>query len=581
MANRGGRPVDPVWQFYVRIETDGKTRHAKCQECQSLISAKVERLRAHRKKHDKGSQVNEKSSENPCDILSGSSSTIPAERIESPNSEEPAEPPAKRQRINLFQPQVSSFAVKTDQQSKSNLDHQVAKFFYACNIPFAVAEHPEFKKLVSTLRPGYTPPSRKQISGPLLDDVFNGINDSMADQLKGKKVTLLQDGWSDIHNNPVIAHSLHTGNSVHFVSAVETGSNKKTAAFCTSLAQKAMLEASEKFCCEVSAVVTDNEKKMDVMRKELQKEDNELITYGCSAHLLNLVGQDLTPSNIICQIVEINKYFRNHHVPGALLSEFSSQGAVKPQIPGETRWNSQLDCVQTFLTNRPFMVMVIAQNEDVVDVRIVNLINNIGLLKEAKNLLDQLKPVASALDRLQSDHSTIADACEEWLKLLQEESLKPYQKTLKNRFQCAVTPHHILANMLHPKYRGSRLNSEQKEIGMQTILAKDPNFLPVMCSFQAESSPFPKSMFAEQCLQNVTPVVWWQCVKKTTSGEFHELCDYACSLLKLPASSSSIERVFSCFGLVQTKLRNRLGIEKASKLVTCYRHLRGTHELDW
>jgi len=39
------------------------------------------------------------------------------------------------------------------------------------------------------------------------------------------------------------------------------------------------------------------------------------------------------------------------------------------------------------------------------------------------------------------------------------------------------------------------------------------------------------------------------------------------------ASPASIKRLFSAFGLVHTKLRNRLGTEKASKLVTIFEAL--------
>ena len=61
--------------------------------------------------------------------------------------------------------------------------------------------------------------------------------------------------------------------------------------------------------------------------------DNSLVTYGCSSHLLNLLGQDVTPHQIVNPIIDVSKYFRNHHTPGALLNEFSNQGAMKPQIP--------------------------------------------------------------------------------------------------------------------------------------------------------------------------------------------------------------------------------------------------------
>ena len=44
----------------------------------------------------------------------------------------------------------------------------------------------------------------------------------------------------------------------------------------------------------------------------------------------------------------------------------------------------------------------------------------------------------------------------------------------------------------------------------------------------------------------------------------------ALKLLSMPASSAAIERFFSNFGMIRSKLRNRLGISKAAKLVCCY-----------
>ena len=42
-------------------------------------------------------------------------------------------------------------------------------------------------------------------------------------------------------------------------------------------------------------------------------------------------------------------------------------------------------------------------------------------------------------------------------------------------------------------------------------------------------------------------------------------------LLGAVASSAGVERVFSSFGLVHSKLRNRLGVTKAGKLVFIYK----------
>ena len=43
--------------------------------------------------------------------------------------------------------------------------------------------------------------------------------------------------------------------------------------------------------------------------------------------------------------------------------------------------------------------------------------------RQVKDLSKQLKPVAVALDRLQGDKVSIADACDTWLNLLSDDSL--------------------------------------------------------------------------------------------------------------------------------------------------------------
>ena len=85
------------------------------------------------------------------------------------------------------------------------------------------------------------------------------------------------------------------------------------------------------------------------MRRELREANDDIVVYGCSSHLLNLLGDDLSPQQVTAQVVEVNKYFRNNHRASALLDEYKSQGALKPQLIGATRWNSQLQCMNTFI----------------------------------------------------------------------------------------------------------------------------------------------------------------------------------------------------------------------------------------
>jgi len=96
--------------------------------------------------------------------------------------------------------------------------------------------------------------------------------------------------------------SIHTGKKSYFVTAEDTTSNKKTTSYCASMARQAMSDAATKLGCIVRAVVTDNEKKVEVMRRELQGANDDLVVYGCSSHLLNLLGDDLTPQQVTAQV---------------------------------------------------------------------------------------------------------------------------------------------------------------------------------------------------------------------------------------------------------------------------------------
>ena len=145
---------------------------------------------------------------------------------------------------------------------------------------------------------------------------------------------------------------------------------------------------------------------------------------------------------------------------------------------------------------------------------------------------------------LQSDSATIADACEEWVTLLQVESLNPHRQKIMGRFMSAVTPHHLLANILDPQYKGQNLTTDQVEMAKQTLIEKSLSLLPALYCFQTQSTPFPASMYSTMCVQNLNPTVWWDCVKKTGDGVPAELCNLASLLLKLPASPASIERIY-------------------------------------
>jgi len=330
---KGGRPTSSAWQYFYKIENEEtrgksvkKVVQAKCKRCGHIQSNKAERMLKHaescfnltndyetctNKDQEEEKLTGNTISDNDLSICESAtatastsefnemSNTTSEAQTETNNSTDEAVQPKKLRMSDLH-----TFVVKTDGKLKHDTDLQVANYFYANNISFSTAEHPEFVKMITMLRPGYAPPSRKALASPLLTETTEVLQDEMRIKLFGKDCTLIEDGWSNIHNDPVSAMRLHVENEAFFLEAVDTTSNKKTAEYCKSLVQNAMKSAEEKYGCHVRNVVTDNAKSMAKMRTLLKEDDEDLIVNGSSSPVLTATprsyrkGQNSTPCKI-------------------------------------------------------------------------------------------------------------------------------------------------------------------------------------------------------------------------------------------------------------------------------------------
>ena len=153
----------------------------------------------------------------------------------------------------MVTPSIDRFAYRTTHAEKQLIDLQIARVFYACNIPFSVVENVHMKKLMHMLRGGtYKPPSRHEMGGQLLNDINEESEANMASELEGHHVTLIQDGWSNIHNQPIIGSCLHNGKDAYFIRSIDTGSEKKTAEYCSKIAEDEIDYCEKTYKCKVS-----------------------------------------------------------------------------------------------------------------------------------------------------------------------------------------------------------------------------------------------------------------------------------------------------------------------------------------
>ena len=187
------------------------------------------------------------------------------------------------------------------------------------------------------------------------------------------------------------------------------------------------------------------------MRELVSQSYPDVLTYGCSAHYMNLAEKDVGTNAVTKHIIEVQKYFRNVHQ--------EEKGGVVPQLPNDTRWNSHLACVKTFVLNYPKYVEVCS--EEACSTQISKLLDNVGILREANNMMKQLSSIGMALDKLQNDSTYLADAVEIWKDVLDCKDIEHYKEQFHTRAYQALEPFHFRANMMHPQYMGKRLDAAQ------------------------------------------------------------------------------------------------------------------------
>lgn len=67
-----------------------------------------------------------------------------------------------------------------------------------------------------------------------------------------------------------------------------------------------------------------------------------------------------------------------------------------------------------------------------------------------------------------------------------------------------MTPGHYLANLLHPVYRGKKLQAEHVTIAQDLLLLTKPATVPDLLGFMTDSLPLPKTLLQDCDQQHQT-----------------------------------------------------------------------------
>ncbi|CAL1671557.1 unnamed protein product [Lasius platythorax] len=226
-----------------------------------------------------------------------------------------------------------------------------------------------------------------------------------------------------------------------------------------------------------------------------------------------------------------------------------------PQIPNETKWNSHPECVRTFVANyHKYREIALEQDNEFND-SISNILNDMAIYSESVYLEEQLSIVASALNILQRESTSISEAVDVWSKLLKEEVLKSYKIFFQKRFNQAITPVHLLAHIMDPKYNREHLSTEQEDIAEEWISNNYPEYLPGIMAFKIKDDEFfPKTMLQENVINGFSSSKWWKIMEKKLRNPLNCQEDSAisfqicCLVLRLRHPLSDFFQLLILFG---------------------------------
>ena len=463
------------------------------------------------------------------------------------------------------QAKMDAFTIATSKADKEKFEISLAKAWFACNFPFMSIENKWVKEHYKELRPGYTLPTRQKLSGPLLDAVHEEMTTKACEFLSGAKVTLSVDTWSDVNNSPVLASSFIYKEKVFVVGGLDTTGEPHNAENLLHFVQEQIKQAESKFKVEIVGLVTDNAENMRKMRNDLNA---DIVSYGCSAHQLNLLGQDIAPPSLIKLISEVSKFFKNVHSARALLV---SKNINKPVLPSVVRWNSVFDMMTWFKDNWIGLNCIVTENNNNFSANdnsknVRKTIKDGAIFNEVSNYIGFLAPVSEAIDKMQSDKATVADGTEIWKNLTEQfrsGAKREWLEKAENRYQKALTGPWFAANLLHPKYMGLNLTPYEIEKALDWVKVKFPLSHGAVFEFIGENRDAIKQKF--EGMEGVDPLKFMR--SQIALGKLSsKLIDVLMILHVLVPSSAGIERVFSTMGHIHSDKRNRLSAEKTTKL---------------
>ncbi|XP_008182770.1 uncharacterized protein LOC103309341 [Acyrthosiphon pisum] len=297
------------------------------------------------------------------------------------------------------------------------------------------------------------------------------------------------------------------------------------------------------------AVITDNASPMLKAAKILTTKYPHITSYGCAAHVLNLlIGDILKVHSILLVKTEANdivkQIIRSHYVQAKSL--LANKFTLKVLAVSEG--------IENYLTPS---VLESILNEETFWSKICLLISIFEVIVKWITLLEWDEP-----------------------KIKEKHQLN---ECLKKRKKYVLKPIHFAANILDPAFNGVHLSNNEQVLGTEYIDQKSIDMCPnhsidimtQLTEYRCKEGFFSNS-YVFKSVDKLSPTVWWKgtcfCLK---------LSVIALVILEMPPTTAATERTFSTQCFIHSSRRNRLTTDRAAKLTFISHNLKIMNRKDY
>ena len=510
--------------------------------------------------------------------------------------------------------------------AKAEFHKLLAMHFYMTGHSFYRMEEKHLIEALKQLRPDVTLPSRRDLSGKLLQQAYNEVKQRVDGWLdRGTYGSLTTDGWSNIKNESVVNYMFVSGaeGMSLFLESNATGIESHTAEFLAKDISR-VIESSPPNA-KIAGVVMDNTSANKAAWRVLQNSYQSRFFQGCDAHALHLLVKDIFaatkakrgrevadyPENypfeplltFIAQVKKVVSYFHQHHVPKALLSAaLKAKNLRMLATAGATRWGSIGEMMKTCLAAEGALYSVTNSREfqhqgastaavkaDRERIRVI--VSAPEFVPKMRKVLQILAPIDRALTFYQSDSVLISEVYRTFKEKLPysirfemsmtSESEQEYLLNLvEERFEFICGDAHKMSYVLDPRYVGTLMTREERTAVENNMIFRHPP------SDHEESTRESQQALCKEYLDYRTEIismmespddVTYRMIKENqisvmqfwqSSGrDWPTLQGLAKKVFSMVATTAASERNFSTFGFIHSKLRNKLSKDVLEKLV--------------